>query len=64
MCILVSFQHTQVPLLQGDAVDHDEVIQVVLGRCCSYWDPSNLGNGVKVMRQKGRVKEKDAKGRE
>lgn len=32
--ILVSLQHTEVPLLQWDAVDHDEVIQVVLGRCC------------------------------
>lgn len=45
--ILVSIQHTQVPLLQGDAVDHDEVVQVVLGRGCSYWDSSSLGNSVR-----------------
>lgn len=40
--LLVSFQHTEVPLLQGDAVDHNQVIEVLLGRCCCYWDPSSL----------------------
>ena len=47
MSVLVSFQRTQVPLLQGDAVDHDEVVQVVLGRHCSNWNPSSLGSGVR-----------------
>lgn len=45
--ILVSVQHTQVPLLQGDAVDHDEVVQVVLVGCCSYWCPASLGKSMR-----------------
>lgn len=24
-------------------MDHDEVIQVVLGHCCSHWYPAGLG---------------------
>lgn len=71
MSILVSIQHTQVPLLQGDAVDHDEVVQVVLGRCCSYRDPSGLGNGVTERGESnetegwcGKVKERDERKRQ
>lgn len=47
MIILASIRHTQVPLLKGDAVDHDEVVQVVLSRGCSYRDSSSLGFGVR-----------------
>lgn len=43
MFILVFIQHTQVPLLQRDAMDHNEVVQMMLRRCGSYWDPSSLG---------------------
>lgn len=40
--VLVSVHHTQVPLLQGDAVDHDELVQVLLGGRCTHRDPSSL----------------------
>lgn len=44
--ILVSVQSSQVPLLQGDTVDHNEVVQVVLDCTCSSWKSSRLDNGV------------------
>lgn len=68
MFILVSIQHTQVPLLQGDAVDHDEVVQIMLGCCCSYWDPSTLEDGVSWRGEnnetEGRNERMGGKGRE
>lgn len=43
MSILVSVQQAQVPLLKGDTVDHDEIVQVVLSCGGSSWDPPSLG---------------------
>lgn len=43
--ILVSVQQAEVPLLEGDAVDHHQVVQVVLSCGCSSWDPPRLQEG-------------------
>lgn len=48
MSILVSVQQAQVPLLKGDTVDHDEIIQVVLSCGGSSWDPPSLGEGTET----------------
>lgn len=41
--VLVSVHQAQVPLLEGDAVDHHEIVQVVLSCGCSSWDRPSLG---------------------
>lgn len=40
--ILGSLQYCKVPLLQGDAMDHYEVVEVVVGHCCTYRYPTGL----------------------
>lgn len=49
--ILVSLQDAQVPLLQGDALDHHEVVQAVLGRGRSNRDPAGLRRQTEIMRE-------------
>lgn len=41
----MSVQQAEVPLLEGDAVDHHQVVQVVLSCGCSSWDPPHLQEG-------------------
>lgn len=40
--ILGSLHHSQVPLLQGDAVDDYEFVEVVMRHRRLYWDPTGL----------------------